>query len=289
MTMQETISKLEALLSRIRTRASEARPVVVAHAAALEPAAEMAPAAPHVAAEPEPVHVPFPTAPPPAEAAAVLESTRGPVPEVVPALESRARLVAEREVEPEVLELDERHVVRDSSEAEAEVSIVAEDIIVGEEEVRDTPPPSSRRPIAEPLDAAPPEAAPTHTPPPESGRQVAALSFDDDFTGVRDAAQRPAPPPDPDAPEIHLASQHPPAIVARHEMEAELDAPHSAMPASRPPASVRLPSERPIAALDMEPEVIRPVLAPAAVADVQGALTFAPKSFGELLDASLAL
>ena len=52
--------------------------------------------------------------------------------------------------------------------------------------------------IAEALDAAPPEAAPTHTPPPESGQQVAALSFDDDFTGVRDAAQRPAPLPGAD-------------------------------------------------------------------------------------------
>jgi len=283
MTTQETISRLEALLSRIRTRASEARPVVVAHAAAPE-------AAPEAAAEQ--VHVPIPTAPPPAEAAAVLESTRGPSPDVAPALESRARLVAEREAEPEpeVLELDERHVVADSADAEVEVSIVAEEIVVGEEEVREAPPPSSRRPIAEPLDAAPPEeAAPTHTPPPESGKQVAALSFDDDFTGVRDAAQRPAPPVDPDAPEIHLASQHPPAIAAKHEMEAELDAPHSAKPASKPPASVRLPSERPPAAVDMEPEVIRPVLAQAAVADLHGALTFAPKSFGELLDASLAL
>jgi len=267
MTTQETISRLEALLSRIRTRASEARPV--AHMAAPEP---------------EPVHVPFPTAPPPAEAAAVLASTREPSLDVVPELESRARLVAEREPEPEVLELDERHVVTDSADAEAEVSVVVEEIIVGEEEVLEAPPPSSRRPIAEPLDAAPPEAAPTHTPPPESGKQVAALSFDDDFTGVRDAAQRPAPPPDPNAPEIHLASQHPPAIAAKHEMEAELEIAPQAKP-----ASVRLPSERPPAAREMEPEVIRPVIAQAAVADLQGELTFAPKTFGELLDASLAL
>ena len=266
MTTQETISRLEALLSRIKTRAAEARPVAQA-------------------ASPEPIHVPIPTAPPPAEAAVALESTRGPTLEVAPVeLESRARLVAEREPELEVLELDDRHVVTE----DVEVSIVAEDILVGEEEVLEAPPPSSRRPIAEPLDAAPPEAEPTHTPPPESGKQVAALAFDDDFTGVRDAAQRPAPPLEPGAPEIHLASQHPPAMAAKHEMEAELDIP-PAPPASRPPASVRLPSERPQAAREMAPEVIRPVLMHAPVADLHGELTFAPKSFGELLDASLAL
>ena len=132
------------------------------------------------------------------------------------------------------------------------------------------------------------EPLPTHTPPPESGKQVAALAFDDDFTGVRDAAQRPAPPPDPNAPEIHLASQHPPAMAVKHEMEAELDiAPPTPKPASA--ASVRLPSERPPAAVDMQPEVIRPIVAQAAVADIQGAVTFSPKNFGELLDASLAL
>lgn len=270
MTTQETISRLEALLSRIRTRASEARPVV-ARASAPEPQLEPGP---------------IPTAPPPAEAAAALASTRGASLEVVPELESRARLVAERE--PELLELDERHVVADSTDADVEVSVVevsvVEEIIVGEEEVLEATPPSSRRPIAEPLDAAPPEATPTPPPPPESGRQVAALSFDDDFTGVRDAAQRPAPPPDPNAPEIHLASQHPPAIALKHEMEAELDVPHTAHP-----ASVRLPSERPPVDLQMQPEVIRPVLAQAPVAELHGAITFAPKTFGELLDATLAL
>lgn len=285
MTTQETISRLEALLSRIRTRASEARPVVALASAP----------------EPELERVPIPTAPPPAEAAAVLASTRGASPEVAPELESRARLVAERE--PELLELDDRHVVADSTDADADVSIVevsvvevsvgevsvvevsvVEEIIVGEEEVLEATPPSSRRPIAEPLDAAPPEPTPTHTPPPESGKQVAALSFDDDFTGVRDAAQRPAPPPDPHAPEIHLASQHPPAIALKHEMEAELDAPHTTQPASD-----RLPPERPPVDLQMQAEVIRPVLAQAPVADVHGAVTFAPQSFGELLDATLAL
>ena len=298
---KEKIGMLESLLARIRTRAAEPRPVMAAEV--------------HAA----PVATGPVTAPPPPEAAVALRQASSPeiaavvppVPEAPPPMESRERLVGEdRSAPEEVVELDDRHIVPDDAEvsvsvAEAEIdeSILAAEAAAAEEAA----PPSSKRPISEPLAEPMPVEAPKHTPPPESGKQVAALSFDDDFTGVREANKgQPVLEADLTGEAIPRASPRPPGAAAKHEMEADLPSgaqtapgqftpdlvpapPPTPKPASKPP-SVRLPSERP-PALAMEPEVVKPLLAMTAKAAVfEGSIsTFKPTTFAELLDASLSL
>ncbi len=328
---KEQIGKLEALLGRIKTRAAEPRPVPAV-------AMEVAPAAP-IAAAVEPAPIPSidgpVTAPPPAEAVALRDAepvtpppppppTPTPVPEAPPPMESRARLVAAEERgadEPEVVELDDRHIVQDDGEvsvsvveaegseaeligaAEAEALEAAE---AAEAEAAEAAPPSSKRPIAEPIVEPPPVAVASearHTPPPESGKQVAALSFDDDLTGVRESNKVAPAPVEPSEAAIPLASQPPAKVAAAaDEMEADLPlagqapgqyspdlSPPSVKPASKPP-SVRLPSERPPAAAAMEPDRTEPKLADAKAAAFEGSVApWKPATFAELLEASLGL
>ncbi len=296
MSAKERIGKLEALLARIRTNAAAPR---VAAGGAGAPA----------------VSVALPTVPPSAEAREKMRSEssefEAPVPPAPPTpvaeepLESRARLVAAEpaeliEEEVEVLELDERHIV-----SEEEIAVAAP--ATQEEE----PPPSSRRPIAEPAETPqeaqlPVATAAPLTPPPESGKQVATepLSFDDDFTtGVRESGARLQPPAEPSIPLAPLREPSPPP--PRHELEAELPRHPPAVftpdeadvemvqgEATRPP-----PGPMPKVAETTKPaapvhEVTRPTTPVAAseVASMVGsAPAFSPKTFGELLEASLGL
>jgi len=291
--MNPRIPKLEALLARIKTNASAPRatsaPVVDA-APVEEPAIE------------EPMAV---------------------APEIEVPLESRARLVAaprvaeqievdEIEAE-EVLELDDRHVVNDESPAPSpavDAFAATTEMNVSNlplpQEPDEAPPPSSRRPIAEPAET-PQEAqiAVTHTPPPESGKQVAAdvLSFDDDLTGVREAQPpRAAPAPPAPEPSIQLQSMRSPAVApaARDEMEADLAAPDAAEATAPPPGPLpELRAPRVESAHDMPAvqagtvaEVSRPTrpVAAAQVAELVGTVKpSTPKTFGELLDDALSL
>ena len=320
--MNPRIEKLEALLSRIRGNAQAPRH---AHAA---------PAAPSQSAEvqilePE-TQKSIPT-PPPAE--------RAPEPEIP--LESRARLVAAPHAEleeleaEEVLELDDRHVVReeeeeldaDSSET-AEVRVPAAALAASQtakpqepQEPEEAPPPSSRRPIAEPAESAQEaeiRVAPLHTPPPESGKQVAAeaLSFDDDLTGVREASRAAVPPAEASIQLQSLRSPAVPAPAPRDEMEAELpgSAPEEAtrpppgpFPASggaEPLPEMRAPRIESVPQAGFGPasgepgptqvsaEVTRPTrpVAAAQVAEMIGTVKpVAPKTFGDLLDLTLSL
>lgn len=263
MSKAETIAKLESLLSRIRSRAAEPRPVrtspangpVAAAAPAPEPAfddveletipppASVAPVLPPPAPPP-----PAPPAPPPVLAAeadasvevemlpeAAIETVIGVTTEevMVEALDSRERLVA---AEPIVGIAIERAAPEPSEESPPE-------ILAAVEEVEEAPL-SSRRPVAPQPEERLAEMAfgaeeprpPHHTPPPESGRlpAVPEREFDRDVTGVREAPSRP------------------------HELVAE--ATHAQL----------APSD--------------------AVADIVGhAQRFAPQTFVALLDASLAL
>ena len=299
--MNPRIEKLEALLSRIRGNSQAPRH---AHAA---------PAAPSQSAEvqilePE-TQKSIPTPPP---------AGRAPEPEIP--LESRARLVAAPHAELEeleaedVLELDDRHVVREEEEdLDADKSETAEVRVPAElaakakatepEEPEEAPPPSSRRPIAEPAES-PQEAeihvTPLHTPPPESGKQVAAesLSFDDDLTGVREAARAPVPPAEASIQLQSLRSPAAPAPAARDEMEAELpgSAPEEAtrpppgpLPEMRAPRIESVPQPEPT---QVSAEITRPTrpVAAAQVAEMIGTVKpVAPKTFGELLDLTLSL
>jgi hypothetical protein len=272
----QTIAKLEALLSRVRTRAaapraerheaealSQADPATVRGAVTPapfeldEPVRAASPAPP--AAEP----LPPLSAPSRTESDIVLDVdvqavmvdesllTGGeeiplltvPVEEVpVPdALESRERLVA---AEPVALEPAFEAAATPEPEPEPEID-ASDDLLAGLGDVEESPI-SSRRPLApQPAEhladiafGAGEAKPPRHTPPPESGRLPAAPDdeFDGDITGVRDAA----------------------TVTASQELI---------------------------------PEVTLPELAAsAAVADVVGApARHVPQTFVALLDASIAL
>ncbi len=300
--MNPRIDKLEALLSRIRTNAQAPR----AHAApAAEPVAshEGSPSA-EIAVAPEPdTQVSAHAAPERPRVEAEIE---------VP-LESRARLVAaphtdvDEEIEAEeVLELDERHMVQEESPTDVSANATAAPPAA---ELDEPPPPSSRRPIAEPAES-PQEAEirVAHTPPPESGKQVAveALSFDDDLTGVREAhAPRDETPPRvAPEPSIQLQSLRMPAVQApKPADEMELELPGSAAPSqqdeTRPPPGPLPEMRAPRIESIPEPEptqvsaeITRPTrpVAAAQVAEMIGTVKpGSPKTFGELLDLTLSL
>jgi hypothetical protein len=207
-----------------------------------EPAAELQ--------QPEPV--------PPPEAVAP-EPLAEPVPEPEPAPEPTPEPAREPEPEPEP---------------------------VREPEPIPEPPASSRRPIAlesnlEELafgDAVPPEAP--HTPPPESGRQIASapvdLDFDGDFTGVRSR--------DPGDGDIAVVGTPPPPPPPPAEPEPEAAA------AFEPPVEEIIPEPVTSAVVASGPEVTVPILPEAASAVFEGsAPAFKPASFGELLEATLSL
>lgn len=300
--MNPQIQKLEALLARIKTNASAPR----AHAQAEPAAAHAGSPSAEVELLPEPTtQVSAQTAPP----------AQPPVErEIEVPLESRARLVAapqveveEEEMEAEVLELDDRHIVSeppaDSQDATKELNVAAAAAAARAVatapppavEIEEPPPPSSRRPIAEPAET-PQEAeiqVATHTPPPESGKQVAAeaLSFDDDLTGVREA--KPAPEPS-----IQLQSLRSPKAAEPaepDEMEVQLPGgeetrpPPGPLPEMRAPRIESVPQPEPT---HVSADVTRPTrpVAPVQVAEMLGTVKpGSPKTFGELLDATLAL
>jgi hypothetical protein len=265
--VRERIAKLEAILARVTERAAAPRETngggVAVHAPVDAGAEE-----PVISAEPvTPLDVEL--AEQTEEAPMVAEAT------LAVEVESRERIIVapaqraeEREPEPVPISVDtgERPAASRAAEADAAeapeitvstVSEAPEVIEAGEEE---EPPASSRRPIAiEPKleelafgEAAPVEPGP-HTPPPESGRQVAAppvdLDFEGEFTGVR--------PREPEAV----------AVTVLETSEAK----------ERKPAV-------------LAPEATAAKLSGAAPVIFEGsAPVFKPSTFGELLDATLML
>jgi hypothetical protein len=240
--VHERIAKLEAILARVTQRAAAPREAPrdgAAHALAPTLVDE-----PVISSEPiTPLDV------------EVSERTEE-APMVVAEVESRERIVAAPEVSAE------RPVAVRGEEAsdspEITVSSESEVIEVGEEE----PPASSRRPIAlEPkleelaFGEAPPAETVAHTPPPESGRQVAAapvdLDFDGEFTGVR--------PREPEEVAVTVLGDVP-----------------------KPKA------EAPV--MNLAPEATAAKLPGTAAVTFEGAApVFKPATFGDLLDATLML
>jgi hypothetical protein len=210
----QTISRLEALLARVRTRAAEPRSPVAEVVAARE-------------ADAPPVGTPVFELDEPVEE---LETTQSrPVPQRVAPMVTETDIVMEVEVQtttqetvlavpveeavaPEPTESRERLVAAEpvaaapASELEAppvvaiQVEEQVEEISLepAVEEVEEAPV-SSRRPVAPPPEARLEEMAfgnaepapPRHTPPPESGRLPAApeIEFEGDITGVRSASK----------------------------------------------------------------------------------------------------
>ena len=136
-------------------------------------------------------------------------------------------------------------------------------------------------------------APPRHTPPPESGKLPAAptVEFDGDITGVREAAKL--------GPGAEAARAAADALVAKTDVDAVVSPPPALArapevapkPEETQPMPLAPPRAAPAPAKALTPEVARPVIEPTAPAvDFIGeALAFKPKTFGELLDASLAL
>jgi hypothetical protein len=157
-------------------------------------------------------------------------------------------------------------------------------------EVVEPAPSSSPRPIAsEQPEAYEAESAPRHTPPPESGKQVAAPSVKPDATRLGSL-----PPPSLDSHTLIGGWREPGAANPR---EARSDVPRG--PAVRvppPPPPPPPPLENAAAVVaSREPSDLEPVVTKAELPDVQVAVfegtgpVFVPATFGDLLDATLGL
>lgn len=193
------ISRLEALLERVRTRAGEPRVhAVAASPVAVAPAFEPAPPPPPLAQEQQEDlestqqrQVPSRHGPSRTEAEIVVEV------DVQAATTDTVLAVPVEEVQvPEATESRERLVAAEPAPEPAP------EIIASVEDIEEAPV-SSRRPVAPQPEERLAEMAfgaeepqpPRHTPPPESGRLPAApaVEFDGDITGVREAAKPAAP------------------------------------------------------------------------------------------------
>jgi hypothetical protein len=286
-TNQEQITRLEGLLARLQRNAERPRARVEA-AAAPEPVEELVPIAePALVAEPEPAPEPV--------VAPVEEETS-----MVRAIEEAPDMEVSVETGEAVLEdldLLEDDIVDITEEPEEEIVALADAEVEEPEEEPIEPPASSRRAIAGSVSEALAGAAdavelddgrevPLKTPPPESGPQAAP------------PPPMPAPivPQIDEAPEAEMVSGTQPTAAqlgatvdlepATEDAELELGLPV----AEAPP--VHLVREEAPVPQSVEPQVIaRPVVATAAPpgAFVSAAQEFHPKSFAELLDASLAL
>jgi hypothetical protein len=276
---REQIVRLEAILARVTARAAAPRRANGLDASASAREVEPPPPdEPVVSYEEAPIDIEVSElteeTPPVVERIAAEELPQAPqrVPHLPEEVESRERIIAappqplpgddrEPETAPVSAEREEPRGPSLSAEPEeAEPASDGPDISVHElpADAVDEPPASSRRPIAlEPKleelafgEAAPMEESP-HTPPPESGRQVAAspvdLDFEGEFTGVR-----------PREPE-------PLAVTVIAE--------------AKPAEALKLAPETTVAAL--------PDLVPAVYAGATP--VFKPATFGELLDATLTL
>ncbi len=269
MNPRERIAKLEAMLARVTTRAAAPREAN-GGGAAREPVQALADE-PVVSSEPiTPLDVEVNLVDDAPDASAA--PPRGSLQADASAAESRERIIAAPELPVEAGEVEAAPISAEPISVEtadrsvalaAEAASQAPDTTESRSEIveasEEEPPASSRRPIAiEPKleelafgEAAPVEAVP-HTPPPESGRQVAAapvdLDFDGEFTGVR-----------PREPE-------------------------------KSPVTVLGTGRTDSSPVELAPEAIAAKLPAVASVRFEGAApTFKPASFGELLDATVSL
>jgi hypothetical protein len=288
---KEKISRLEELLSRITSRA----------------------AAPRVAA----VRAPFDGA----SAASATDTLQSASPTSIPPPTREGGDDSDVDVTAELVEVDIDVDMDEMAAMESGAQPVAEQASLPAEEYVHAPPPaneiqepapsSSPRPIAEPLDE---ESAPRHTPPPESGKQVAASSS----PPAPRLSSMPPSSPNPASLEGHTliggwrepgifdpklgpgGARTPGGGIPGVRVPAPPPSPPvaPAPPSSRPPARHDAPSaEAPPAppaqgsAVRLSPEPLKAALpAGARVASFEGTVpTFKPKTFGELLDATLDL
>jgi hypothetical protein len=324
----EKIKKLEALLSRVQERAQQPRVVSAAHAvAAPAPAvaapAPVAPPAPVVTHAPALVAVPPPRSSAPQlsepEPSVIIEDDEAPpTPAGVDLAAAEAHPKTpdapevevssdydDAEVSTEVVEVDvdEDDLMEDSAGAQSHTQMVAaspeddrdEDggtliqagvrvpTVAPEGESMEDPPASSRRP-AQNADPFVDEARPPQTPPPESGRQVASV-HPSAAPAVRDS-RIPTPPPPSQTDDEDEPPSHGTMVGGWREPGMPPDSVLRTEAPPMPPVVVPPPVAAPL-----KPETTQPaVAATGSVAVATGqAPTFAPSSFGDLLDATLGL
>ncbi len=304
MSAKEQIGRLQGLLERVQTRAQEARANGAAFAP-VEPAQAFATPTPEpVSANVEVEHHSFP--PDTAhgggrdsylssdddayvEVSSETVEVDIDIDEPMP-MESGAQPVAQQTMPPEDLEeeVNERPLETDPSMRPPMHEQVAQAAPPPANEIEEPAPSSSRRPIAgeEPAETFGEESAPRHTPPPESGKQVAAPSV---HPVAARAAAEPAINPSAPPPSLEghtliggwrepgLGPVVPGATVVRVPAAASGAPPAAAAPQA---SGTRLTAD-----------VTRPDLAASAnVARIEGAAPVAtPTTLGELLDLTLAL
>mgnify|MGYP000956426782 CR=1 FL=1 len=291
------IAKLEALLARIqsRSRVSGAVAASVRHSSESAPELEVVDEEVEVEVSSEVVEVDIDVEPLESGAQAVsIQSV--PPDELDDEYSEDATLMQATQhaaVEEPVAELEEVH---DEEPQEEEILVAANEVV-------EPAPSSSRRPIAMDQSAYEGEAAPRHTPPPESGKQVASAhpprmssvppseqeghtliggwrepglpGVGKPFIGIPSGVRVPAPPPESPAPPSIPRPQTPVA---------------AAPPVPASPAHVSPPAP-PVSAQRLSPDVAKPNLpATANVASFQGAIpTAKPATFGDLVDWTLSL
>ncbi|HSO39993.1 MAG TPA: hypothetical protein VLT33_46015 [Labilithrix sp.] len=301
MSAKEQIGRLQGLLERVQMRAQEAR----ASGAAFAP---VAPA--YATPEPASVEIEHESFPPDTAAGDELTAYGGAdddaelevssetvevdidIDEPMP-MESGAQPVAQQTMPPEDLEeeVEERPMATDPSmRAPAHEEVVH--AAAPANEIEEPAPSSSRRPIAgeEPAESYSEESAPRHTPPPESGKQVAAPS-------VHPVAARSGSEPS-------INPSAPPPSLEGHTLVGGWREPGLGVPQILPAAGavvgVRVPPSptQPAAAAPAQAsgtrltaDVTRPELAASAnVAQFEGAAPVArPTTLGEMLDLTLSL
>jgi len=318
---KERITRLEALLDRVKTRASQPRPRLISAPAAAIPAAAAAPAyvpeAQPPTAPPPPNTVPPPTiatSPPPemtgwsAPPAAVQQDAAS-----LDTSDERTEISystttddvdVDVEVSTEVVEVDidideplpaesgQQPVAElaDARAPEMEEPAVTEQyrssdapelqMMAGANEVVEPEPSSSPRPITDPSRDQPAyeeESSPRHTPPPESGKQVAVAPS--------------APPRRPSEPAPPSLEGHTLVGGWREPGIPQQTGQHQGVRVPAPASPDRAVSVPEISQTRLSPEVTRAELPDTAkVASFEGsAPAFKPSSFGELLDATLGL
>ena len=229
-------------------------------------------------------------------------------------LESRQRLVSAASLEadedddnePRSIPLVQRRpsqipsdfMAGDPSEPASPRSPAQEPESLGELELLEEAPPSSRRPIAQQrsdLDDFEQDLVPS--PPPESGRQIAvqdSAHFEEDFVGGA-MPMLEAPPMD----DMAIALEPVSAVIPVPQDAMEMVLPKAQSPGEftrsfddrpRPPADATfgpLPSTR----AGLGPEIVSADLVPTSRVAVHGGAppSFTPSTFGELLDAALGL
>ncbi len=290
MSAKEQIGRLQGLLERVQVRAQQAR--VSGAAFAPEPAsAEVE----HDSFLPATAHGGGEEAYLPSDDDADVEVSSETVEvdididEPTP-MESGAQPVAQQTMPPGDLEeeVDERPIETDPSMRPPAYEEVAQAAPPPANEIEEPAPSSSRRPIAgeEPAEAYGEESAPRHTPPPESGKQVAAPSVHP--VAARASAEPSmnlsAPPPSLEGHTLVGGWREPglgPVVPGSTGVRVPAPA------AGAPPAAAAPQASGPRLTAD----VTRPDLAATAnVARIEGAAPVAtPTTMGELLDLTLAL